>query len=735
MTDFKGHILGMLIFLLSVLPSVAEEGTVFSGEVRKMSREAFDLNEASRYDDAYRMIMKADARMSAEMKAAGVAAENLDDQDFMYMYFPLRISLAEISYKLGLFSVMEAVADELSAVVGDRTGEEYMRARLAKVYAGAHYLKGDYMSAEIELLRALGLWTYDKELTRSIRIELAQLYYAEKNYYSALGQLDEALKLGDSRNVRSDKALCLARVGNYQEANELIDSVFVKGDAEWMRRKAKILMLEYEGTGVYRPEAKRLYQDYLSLARRHVENEFITLSASEREQYWQAEKSFVTDCYRLGEKAPELLYDVALFSKAVLLQLGRVFDTDMSVEEKADALAAVRVDWKTVRKKMPKRSAAVEFIVYERDEMEWLGALVLAKNASAPVFVEVAPVERIELMYWEEGRFASLMPDLLWNDKIVDAIAGSDDVYFAADGILHRIPVEFIIPESLEGVGIHRLTSTRMLAGQRRPVRKGGMFLAGGIDYDYGISADDVSNDVQAYSLLAGQGVYLGYLSGSRKEVESIAEARGNRKDSLLSGSWADEAAVRRMMERYGIVHIATHGYFADDLDYGNDLAPMVSDVQLSRNCIFLSGAQRNLEDLYFDPDLPDGILSARELAGMDLSGVDLVVLSACQSGLGYVTADGVFGLQRGLKTAGAGAVVVSLWDVDDVAAYVFFKRFYADIGSGMSVHEAFTEAREYLMTAEETVKRRRAGLHDINMKVRFNDERFYNAFILVDGF
>lgn len=84
-----------------------------------------------------------------------------------------------------------------------------------------------------------------------------------------------------------------------------------------------------------------------------------------------------------------------------------------------------------------------------------------------------------------------------------------------------------------------------------------------------------------------------------------------------------------------------------------------------------------------FSPDNYDGILSARELAEQDLSNVNLLVLSACQSGLGYICTDGVYGLQRGLKTAGVKAIIASLWRVDDQATMLLMIKMYEYLGQG----------------------------------------------------
>ncbi len=731
------------------VPSYSREQSVFNAGLRECYERALGFNEAGFYDEAYREIRAADMMMTSLMKQASIDAADLGRRDFVRMYFPLKMSLGEIAYKLGLHSEMDSVSAELSGLMGLDVADGYMKARIHKLRGGAHYLKGEYEAAEKELRTADGLWTFDTEFTGVLQLELAQLYYAQRKYEMALACIDKVLHMmknpvsqadrlnfsgSDLKDVISHRALCLAQLKRWDEAVEEIDAAFVKDDAEWLRRKAKVQMLKYEGGEEYDPQAARLYSDYLSLAKSYVDANFLSMTASQREQYWMSEKSFVTDSYRLEDKAPELLYDVALFSKAVLLQLGRTFREDMNREQKEKALAAVRVGWKTVQKNIPESSAALEYVVYERNGIENLGVLLMDRK-NAPKFFRIAPVPEISSMYLLEGEYRSELPELLWNKEILKALEGCSDVYFAPDGILHRLPIEYIVPESISEVNFHRLTSTRQLAEPSRLSGMGNMLVCGGVDYGYAAGSDEnMGNDGQAYSVFAGRNMGLRYLAESRREAEGIAGIRSCAGDTLLLGNKASETAVRGLMGEYDIVHIATHGCFENETSSRDDFIPMASDRQLSGSCVFLAGAQSNMNDENFDSSVPDGILSARELAGMKLDNVALVSLSACQSGLGYVTSDGVFGLQRGLKAAGAGALVVSLWDVDDMAASVFFRRLYGNLEAGQSLQKAFSEARKYLMEAQVSVKRRRPGLHDIVRTVSFDDEKYYNAFILIDG-
>ncbi len=732
-----------IFFVLMTLPSFAQ--SAFSESLQQEYRKAVALNEEGRYADAYRMLFSADRRLAEEMMTMSASYFQLSAWDREF-YLALRISMAETAYMMGISSVMENVVEELEGLsVGDEA-VDYLRARVAKLNAGIHYLKKEYGKAEDELMKALKLWIYDRVFTQKLMIELAQLYYAQKRYEDALKTLDDLvsqmknqrgysdLQL-DYNELQSHRAICLARLGRFTEANAIQDSVYTADNPEWKRRKAKILMLEYVESSRYNPLAKQLYGEYLANARKYVDENFIRMTSAEREQYWQSEKSFVTDSYLLEDKAPELLYDIVLFSKAVLLQMGHLFKADMTELQKSYLLSGIRVRWKDVQKKMPEKSTAVEFVIYEKDDTARVGALVLNKGMSRPEFVKIAAVSEISSLYFVKGRCSTRLPSLIWNEQLLKLISGSDAVYFAADGFLHQLPVEYIIPEEMEGIEICRLSSTRLLTESRQPSSDGSLLVAGGVEYDSGNGGESsFTNDLRAYSVFADRGLGLKYLQESRREVIAIDTIRNDSRDSLLLGSAVTEEAVRRLMGQYNIVHIATHGYFPAEDNLGTDMKPMLSDVQLSNNCIFLAAAESNINNESFDPSGLDGILSARELSGMDLNNVSLAVLSACRSGLGYVTEDGVYGLQRGLKSAGVGAIIVSLWDVDDMATSVFFQKFYHNLHTGMTIHRAFKDAREYLMNATVTVKRRRTGLRDITSEMRFNEEKFYNAFILIDA-
>lgn len=161
-------------------------------------------------------------------------------------------------------------------------------------------------------------------------------------------------------------------------------------------------------------------------------------------------------------------------------------------------------------------------------------------------------------------------------------------------------------------------------------------------------------------------GVALAPLPGAEQEASAIAPLLGS---SPLLGSAATESAVTAQLPAAGVIHLATHGL----LDYGSDSG--------------LSGA------IALAPSADaDGFLTAAEIAQLDLT-ADLAVLSACDTGLGTITGDGVLGLSRSLMSAGAANVVVSLWAVPDAPTAALMETFYRQMQAGQPKAQALQQA------------------------------------------
>ena len=177
----------------------------------------------------------------------------------------------------------------------------------------------------------------------------------------------------------------------------------------------------------------------------------------------------------------------------------------------------------------------------------------------------------------------------------------------------------------------------------------------------------------------------LSYLSGAQAEAEAIGEFFDI---PVLTGAQATEARIKQELPNASLIHLATHGL----LEYG---IPESSGVLDLPGAVAL--APGNGED---------GLLTSAEILQMDLQ-ADLAILSACDTGRGRITGDGVVGLSRALITAGVPSVMVSLWAVNDDSTSVLMQRFYEFLATGeFTKAEALRQAQLSLLYAEDVETR-----------------------------
>jgi CHAT domain-containing protein len=209
-------------------------------------------------------------------------------------------------------------------------------------------------------------------------------------------------------------------------------------------------------------------------------------------------------------------------------------------------------------------------------------------------------------------------------------------------------------------------------------------------------------------------------LEGTKKEVEDIARLakQYNLKTEVYLAKQASEGAVKKLRSPW-VLHIATHGFYAspEKLKVEERKTKRVMTQQLMtpkeenrafdvpvenpllRAGLLLAGAEKTL---YQDSlrqgswQKEDGILTAQEAMNLYLDDTELVVLSACETGLGYISqGEGVYGLQRSFQQAGARAVIMSLWKVNDEVTQKLMTAFYTNwLQKKMSKREAFQQAK-----------------------------------------
>ena len=147
------------------------------------------------------------------------------------------------------------------------------------------------------------------------------------------------------------------------------------------------------------------------------------------------------------------------------------------------------------------------------------------------------------------------------------------------------------------------------------------------------------------------------------------------------------------------IIHIATHGFYKHDESAENENEAISEGISLKKCGLAFAGANQSVLGNHNIPDdVDDGILSASEISKLELGNTSLVVMSACQTGLGDINDDGVLGLQRAFKKAGVNSILMSMWNVDDLVTQCFMTEFYNGLTQGLTKHQALTQAQQYVI-------------------------------------
>ncbi|MDE6277054.1 MAG: CHAT domain-containing protein [Muribaculaceae bacterium] len=666
--------------------------------------------------------------------------------------------------------------------------DEYMSygASLRKLEGNMNYLEGCATGNADQLELAERLYMDAKEMDAQrfstgalIDLELAQLYYKQKRYDDALGCINAVLEYYDTtgiyepgdtewNSVLLQRAIINARLGNDEEARreaeEALSTFKDKKSLDYGRGRrmyAKILGL----TGVDRREALKAYKEYFALQKADALERFAGMNSKGREEYWMMLRPFVADAYALEDADPEFLYDLTLFAKGLLMQLDAATDSEGRPTRRN--LEELSLTWKDIRKKLKPGEAAVEFVQYTPfgSEEQAMGALLLLPGKK-PVWVQQPSPTLLEKRFGpliDDGLRKTKdrvysdpkLPGMVWSPTLMDALNGAKTIFFAPDGRYHTLAVEYLLPG--DGPEARRLTSTRRLMDRGRADRslkaEDAMLLYGDIDYDYTPTPEECAyNDYDAY--LAFNYYKFPILSAETDESRAIARLRDNPSDARMRGIFATEGSFRRLAGNFPSILISTHGVSLSANkhgDYSTDLKPAVCDDALSSTVISFTGVNPCMDEYgSIARTHYDGLVSARELSGLDLSRCKLFTMSACQTGLGEVGADGVYGLQRGLKNAGAGAMLVSLWSVQSDATARLMTAFYRRMNEGESMRAAFRGAREDLKSGAYSVEAHNistpAGTYFFNPatmagEVMTMDEipdydfpQYTDAFILIDA-
>jgi len=362
------------------------------------------------------------------------------------------------------------------------------------------------------------------------------------------------------------------------------------------------------------------------------------------------------------------------------------------------------VSFKTIRDALADQEAIVEIIRvrnYAQDfnEDSRYAVLVLAKGAESPKLVILDNGNQLETRYSKyyknsiQNKTADEFSYAQYWARIEPTLAGKKTVYISPDGVYNQLNLNTMknaagayILNQYDLVTIGNSKDLLTLKS-RKPVTTKDALLIGFPDYG--------GNAVPA-------------LPGTKVELDGVSKilkASGYQVKQFVQKD-ATEATLKAV-KAPTILHIATHGYFKKDseVDQSGALGISMENAQenpLLRSGLLMAGASKTVSGTN-NVNLSsndNGIVTAYEVMNMNLDGTALIILSACETGLGEVKAgEGVYGLQRAFLVAGANALIMSLWKVDDAATQQLMTNFYTNWTKTGNKQKAFKLAQTQLMT------------------------------------
>jgi CHAT domain-containing protein len=404
------------------------------------------------------------------------------------------------------------------------------------------------------------------------------------------------------------------------------------------------------------------------------------------------------------------------------------------------AKARQEVRWQDVQAALEPKCAAIEFFdfihpISKENKERYYGALILLHGETKPIYVSLFKQQDIEgLIKRSDSWYADYtkqlyshkqpagllsLYELIWK-PLGKHLSRVEKIYYSVSGILSRINIEAVENDSKSIVADNyqfvALGSTRQLhlKQNNQTVHGKKAVVFGGITYSetrrestdgsVGTARSSELEKTRSFDFFEADSTLRTadwpYLKTTLDEVRNVEKAltQAGYQTQTRTSEKASEEEIKRI-EPPNILHIATHGFFFPDPQQSHATGPVfkTNPNPMMRSGLILAGANYAWKHgKPLNPGMEDGILTAYEISLMDLSHTELVVLSACETGLGDIAGnEGVYGLQRAFKIAGAKYLIMSLWKVPDVQTEELMTLFYQKwLEDQMPIPEAFRAAQ-----------------------------------------
>ncbi len=705
------------------------------------------------YDNAQEMILKALASQ---------------EKQFGRNHIEVAKSLSQLAlikfHKGDKPAEVEKIMIEARNIMGAKLGVDNPQyAEILKNVATLNISQKKYNEAFSVLTQAEAIWRSKTGTKTNINAAAiftltGDVYYQIKNYKRAEDFYNQAKKIFESYfnknhpeyvKILSKQAKVYYMEKDYKRAKRNIEEalvnyeVFIKQyfPALSEREKAKYWNTIKGDFEFYNTLAFSQLEDFKDLSGKVYDNQLLTkalllsTSLKIRERILNSTDESLKTSYNLWLEKKEFLTNALSMSTQQLTENGidpNALNAEVEKLEKEISLKSElfgqsfenkKIKYTDVQKAIGKNDVAVEVVRYRHfnhsftDSIIYVALYVKNDNArpKAIIMANGARMEKGYFSYYRNSIIGRLQDNnsyrVFW-EPIQKGIGTAATIYLSADGVYNQINLEAIpTPDGkyvIDNANIIMISNTKDLYLQK-------------------IKSKAVSGANKAtmfgnptFYLTASANKKYPQLPGTEKEVDelqALLKQKGWATDEFKEKA-ASEEEVKALISPK-ILHLATHGFYTptdnlNDLEELTESEANATENPLLKTGLLLTGAGDLLNKTKYNYNMESGILTAYEAMSLNLDQTDLVVLSACETGLGEISnGEGVYGLQRAFLVAGAKVLIMSMFKVDDDATQKLILNFYRKWQTNGNMRQSFIDAKKEL-------------------RVEYPDPYYWSAFIMI---
>jgi CHAT domain-containing protein len=579
--------------------------------------------------------------------------------------------------------------------------------------ASIYTLTGDVYYQQKNYKKAEEFYNKSKALYRSVFSEthpeyvkvvskLSKVYYMQKNIKAAKDNIEEALGKYEDFIKQYFPALSEREKAKYWNT--------IKGDFEFYNTLAFGNFEEFRGKDQRKIYDYQLLTKALLLSSSIKIRERILNSSDEalKTQYssWIQKKELLTLALSMS---PQQLTEAEI-DAAVLHQEVERLEKDLSQKSEifGETFESKRIEFADVKKSLKANEVAIEMVRYRHFNHSFTDSVIYAalytkSDFSSPKAIMLKDGHKMEGKYFKfyrnaiTGKIADNISYGVFWQPIIEEIGQVSTVYLSADGIYNQINLEAIAtPDGrfvLDNSNIVLVSNTKDIYLRSTKKKQAGSD-----------NTASMFGNPTFYVTASASSRNIPDLPGTEKEINQLhflLKEKGWMTNEFVERSAAEEKI--KEMNSPKIFHIATHGLYRPSTEAtlekqmeGNEA--VLTQNPLMRTGLLLRGAGDLLDKTDFNYNMESGILTAYEAMSLNLDKTDLVVLSACETGLGDLEAgEGVYGLQRAFLVAGAKVLIMSMFKVDDEATQKLMLKFYQKWLNSNNLRQSFIDAKKEL--------------------------------------